>query len=297
MKRRTFIQTSIVGGLAATLPISCNPYIENATFKIGYQLYSIRDKMAVAPVETLQLLKGLGYSDFEHFGFESDSHSFYGIAAQEFKTILDDMEVTITSGHYPFAPLLDAQEDELLRYVDQCIKGAQAIGSKFITWPWMAPEQRTLDNYKLLSKKLNIIGKRVSDAGLGFAYHNHGFEFEEIEGQTTYEIILSETDPEIVKLQMDMYWVCRAGKYTPSELIKKQPSRYVMWHIKDMDKNTRDYTELGNGSIDYKNILKEINTSGLQHFYIEQGGNFTKDSLQSATDSISYYKEHLQKFL
>lgn len=287
----------MIGGLAATLPISCNPYLEDTVFKIGYQLYSIRDRMEVAPIETLKLLIDLGYQDFEHFGFEEASNSFYGIQAIEFKKIIDDMGITITSGHYPFAPLLNAPEQELMSYVDQCIEGAKTIDSKFITWPWMAPEQRTLDNFKILSEKLNKIGERVYNAGLGFAYHNHGFEFEEISGQSGYEIILSETDPSVVKLQMDMYWVLRASKYTPSELIKMQPGRYVMWHIKDMDKNTQDYTELGNGSIDYKTILSDIDTTGLQYFYIEQGGNFTKNSLQSATDSITYYKKQLQKLL
>ncbi len=297
MKRRTFIQTSMIGGLAATFPISCNPYFEDTAFKIGYQLYSIRDKMEIAPLETLKLLRDLGYRDFEHFGFDGTSNSFYGIKAKEFKKIIDDMGITITSGHYPFAPLLNASDQELMHYVDQCIEGAQAINSKFITWPWMAPEQRTLDNFKILSEKLNKIGEKVYDAGLGFAYHNHGFEFEEIDGQSGYEIILSNTDASVVKLQMDMYWVAKAGKYTPSELIKNQPGRYVMWHIKDMDKNTRDYTELGNGSIDYKKLLSDIDKTGLQYFYIEQGGNFTENSLQSATDSISYYKKHLQKLL
>lgn len=286
-----------MGGLAVTLPISCTSFIEESNYKIGYQLYSIRDRMTVEPIETLKLLKDLGYRDFEHFGFEASTNSFYGIKAKEFKSIIDDMGLSITSGHYPFAPLLNAPDDELMRYVDQCIEGAQAIDSKFITWPWMAPEQRTLDNFKILSGKLNKIGERVYNAGLGFAYHNHGFEFEETDGQSGYDIILSETDPSVVKLQMDMYWVSRAGKYTPSELIEKQPGRYVMWHIKDMDKNTRDYTELGNGSIDYKKMLSEIDNTGLQYFYIEQGGNFAYNSLQSATDSIAYYKENLQRFL
>jgi len=297
MKRRNFIQKSTLGAVAMALPITYNPFLKDSAYKIGYQLYSIRDRMKIEPIKTLKLLRDLGYRDFEHFGFEGSSNSFYGIKATEFKKIIDDMGITVTSGHYPFAPLLNAPEDELLSYVNQCIKGAQAINSNFITWPWMAPEQRTLENYKLLSKKLNLIGKKVYEAGLGFAYHNHGFEFEDISGQSGYDIILAETDPEVVKLQMDMYWVTRAGKYTPNELIKKQPGRYVMWHIKDMDKVTQDYSELGNGSIDYKKILTEIDASALEHFYIEQGGNFTENSLQSATDSITYYKKHLQKLL
>ena len=106
-----------------------------------------------------------------------------------------------------------------------------------------------------MAPKLNTIGEQVAAAGLGFAYHNHGFEFEDHGGENGFDIIIKETDPALVKLQIDMYWVMHSSKQTPKELIAAQPGRFVMWHIKDMDKVSRDYTELGNGSIDY---LKEL---------------------------------------
>lgn len=134
-------------------------------------------------------------------------------------------------------------------------------------------------------------------AGLGFAYHNHGFEFEDHNGQIGFDIILNETDPELVKLQLDWYWVMHSSKLRPAEWIAKAPKRYVMWHIKDMDKITRDYSELGNGSIDYNQILPEASQEGLEFYYLEQGGNFAKDSMQSIADSAIYFKENLQKFL
>jgi sugar phosphate isomerase/epimerase len=96
---------------------------------------------------------------------------------------------------------------------------------------------------------------------------------------------------------MDLYWVMHSSKSTPKELIQRQPGRYVMWHIKDMDKVTRDYTELGNGSIDYLEILPNPEVSGLEYYYIEQGGNFAHSAMKSAEDSAKYFKAHLQKFL
>jgi len=112
-----------------------------------------------------------------------------------------------------------------------------------------------------------------------------------------YDIILNNTDASLVKLQMDMYWIKHASKLSPADWIAKQPGRYVMWHIKDMDKQTRDYTELGNGSIDYIQMLSTINSDALEHFYIEQGGNYATNSMQSITDSAAYFKKHLQQFL
>jgi sugar phosphate isomerase/epimerase len=96
---------------------------------------------------------------------------------------------------------------------------------------------------------------------------------------------------------MDIYWVMHSSKLSPSELINKQPGRFVMWHIKDMDKQSRDYSELGNGSIDFSVILPSASKAGLQYYYIEQGGNFAKDPIQSITDSAAYFKKQLEKYL
>lgn len=183
------------------------------------------------------------------------------------------------------------------RFTDQCIKGAKALDKSYETWPWLAPEYRVLEIFKPLAEKLNQIGEQVTKSGLGFAYHNHGFEFDKHNGQNGYDIILSETDPSLVKLQMDMYWVKHSSILSPSELIAQNPGRYVMWHIKDMDKITRDYSELGNGSIDYINMLSTINTDTLEYYYLEQGSNFAQNSMQSITDSATYFKKNLQQYL
>lgn len=264
---------------------------------MGLQLYTVNDNMNKDAIATLKAAKSMGYEDFETFGFDSEKGTFYGYESSEFKRILEELEVTTSSGHFGFSPYLNRSDDELKPFVDQCIKGAQDLGLKYITWPWIAPEQRTVDNFKIMSKKLNLIGEQVTSAGLGFAYHNHGFEFLDHDGETGFDIILRETDPELVKFQLDMYWVMRSSNTTPKELIKNQPGRYVMWHIKDMDRITSDYTELGNGSIDYKKILPDPSASGLEFYYIEQGGNFTHNPMRSIADSAKYFKEYLQRYL
>jgi len=297
MNRRKFIQnTGIIGGLAIS-PLSCFSPNTEPKYKMGYQLFSIRDEMAEKPIETLKALKAMGYQDFEIYGFDDEKGMYYGFKSAEFKQILDDLALSVTSGHYGFSSYLEKSEDELKRFVDRCIIGAKALDSKYITWPWIAPEQRTIDTFKLMSHKLNIIGEQVTKANLGFAYHNHGFEFEDHDGENGFNIIIHETDPSLVKLEMDMYWVMHSSNYTPKELIAAQPGRYVLWHIKDMDKISRDYTELGNGSIDYLEILPDPVKSGLEYYYLEQGGNFEINSTKSASTSAEYFKSHLQKFL
>ena len=297
MNRRNFIGRTAVLSAATLLPLSSFSLLGQSKYKMGYQLFSVRTDMAKDPLATIKALKEMGYEDFEFYGFDADKGLIYGYTPSELKHILDDLQLSITSGHYSFSPYLEKSEDELKYYVNQCIKAARALDSKYITWPYIAPEQRTLDNFKLMSYRLNLIGQQVNEAGLGFAYHNHGYEFEDYGGQTGFDIIINETDAKLVKLQMDMYWVMHSSKQTPKELIEKQAGRYVMWHIKDMDKISRDYSELGNGSIDYHSVLPDPKESGLEYYYLEQGGNFRNSPMESAAESAEYFKKHLRQYL
>lgn len=297
MKRRNFIEKSVLLGATALIPLPGYSLFEKTKYKLGLQLFSINNDMNRDALGTLKAVKPMRYKDFEIYGFDGEKGTFYDHPASTFRKMLDDLEFTASSGHFGFSPFLMQPDDALKRFVDQCIDGAHALGLQYITWPWLAPEQRTIDSFKLLSKKLNCIGEQITSAGLGFAYHNHDFEFIEQNGVTGYDIILKETEPALVKLQMDMFWVMHSSKRTPKELIAEQPGRYVMWHIKDMDKVTRDYTELGNGSIDYKKILPDPVASGLEFYYLEQGGNFTTNAMKSAEDSAKYFKEHLERYI
>jgi sugar phosphate isomerase/epimerase len=294
MDRREFLTAMSVLGAAAALPTSAFAGAKKPNYKFGFQLFTVNQDMNRDPINTLKKVVAMGYEDFEIFGFNGDKGTFYGQKAAAFKALLDDHRVTVSSGHFEFAPLLGKPDDALMRFLDQCIEGARTLNMKYITWPWLAPEQRSLDGFKALSETLNRMGERVNAAGLGFAYHNHGFEFEDQGGHNGYDIILKETDPALVKLQMDLFWVMHSSKRSPKELVKEQPGRYVMWHIKDMDKKTRDYTELGNGSIDYPSILPDPVAAGMEYYYLEQGGNFTHNALQSAADSARFFKQNLQ---
>jgi sugar phosphate isomerase/epimerase len=296
MKRKEFIQQTALLSAGLSLGLPQLAFSSIKSYKMGLQLFSVRDAMALDPLSTLKKLKAMGYQDFETYGFQSDTETIYGFKIKEFKRILDDLRITTTSGHYSFPEYFTVSEEDLLRYVDQCIETAKILNSPYITWPFVKSENRNPEDFKLLADKLNLIGEQVSVAGLGFAYHNHGYEFQDWNGTSGHEILMEITDPNFVKLQMDMYWMVHSGK-TPKELVAQQPGRYVMWHIKDMDKVTRDYSELGNGSIDYRKMLPDPVTSGLKYLYIEQGGNFAQSSIQSAADSATYYKENLQQFL
>lgn len=295
MNRRFFLRQSsaLTAGIASlgwtSLPrIFSNP----PTYKLGLQLFTVRDAMAADPEGTLKKLKKMGYEDFEIYGYDSIKDEIYGYPIARFKQLLDQLELTTTSGHYGFSDYFDATTEELRAFVDQCIHTAKRLESAYITWPWVHPDRRNPEGFSKLADLLNTIGQQITQAGLGFAYHNHGYEFEDWNGTTGHDILMAKTNSEWVKLQMDLYWVVHSGR-TPKELVAAHPGRYVMWHIKDMDKITRDYTELGNGSIDYTAILPDPKIAGLEYYYLEQGGNFAVNSMKSVATSIRYFKKHL----
>ena len=297
INRRDFIVQSTSALSASLLALHGLNNLSFAKYKMGLQLFTIRGPLAMDVVGTIKKVAAIGYEDSETYGYDPSQGTYYGMKASAFKQLLADHKMITTSGHYDFTKYFDKSTDDMMRFVDQCIEGAHALGQKYITWPWLDPAFRTLENFKLLAGKLNTIGERINKTGLGFAYHNHDFEFVDYNGENGYNIIMRETDPTLVKLQMDLYWIMHSSKLGPSDLFKKQPGRFVMWHIKDMDKVSRDYSELGNGSIDFTVILPEASRAGLQYYYIEQGGNFAKDPMQSITDSAAYFKKNLEKFL
>ena len=295
MRRRKFVKNcGLLMASAMAVPSLAQPGFK---YKMGLQLFTIRDAMERDPLDSIKRAKAMGYQDFETYGYEPETDKYYGYKASEFKTILDDLGLSTSSGHYGLADQLGKPWSSMEKYVDACIKGAKALDQSYITWPWLPPERRNLENYQKMPDILNRIGEQVNAAGLGFAYHNHGFDFLDFGGQNGYGIIMDQTDPALVKLQLDMYWAEHSSPVSSIELIDRQPERFVMWHIKDMDKVTRDYTEMGNGSIDYNEILAKASQVGLEYYFIEQGGNYAKDSMQSIKDSANFFKNNLQKYL
>jgi len=298
ISRRVFMQTLAVGTTSAALMSSVAfARAKTSKYKLGLQLFTIRDALERDLEGTLKEVSAIGYRDTETYGFDPVQVAYYGMKAADFKKLLEQNQLTTTSGHYTFSGFLYKTDDELKEYVDQCIKGAHAVGHKYITWPWLQPDYRSMESFRVLVKKLNMIGEQVSRSGLGFAYHNHDFEFTDHNGQNGYDLIMQETDPKTVKLQIDLYWAVHSSKLSPAELFRKQPGRFVMWHIKDMHKVSRDYTELGNGSIDYTVILPDASLAGLEYYYLEQGGNFVTSSMKSIGESAAFFKKNLEKYL
>lgn len=286
--RRNFI---INTSLAATAVLALPSLAFSMNKKeIGLQLYTLREELPKNVKETLEKVAASGYTTVETYGF-SIKDQFWGLSPVELKKILDDNKLKAVSGHYNLGSYLyDGNTAELIA----AIEAAKILKNEFLTVPWIdEPFRKSIDDYKKIAQRLNQAAKMCKEAGLKLAYHNHDFEFQKHDGVTGYEILLNETDKNLVYFELDLYWVVRSGN-DPLKLFKENPGRFKMWHVKDMDKtNPALNTEIGSGSIDFKPFFKEAKQSGMIHFFVEQENNYAGDSFQSIKTSSDFISKEL----
>jgi sugar phosphate isomerase/epimerase len=151
---------------------------------------------------------------------------------------------------------------------------------------FLFPNERTPENYKALPAMLDKAGTATKAAGIQFAYHNHDFEFEKFEDTLVYDFLLKNTSSDLVKMEMDLYWISKAGQ-DPVAYFEKYPGRFAMWHVKDMEAGTKAITEVGNGTIDFDRIFKARKKAGLKYWFVEQDTS-KRDMFESLKISRDY---------
>lgn len=258
---------------------------------VGLQLYTLREVLPGDVKGGIAKVAQAGYQDVETFGY-SKQNGYWGLEPKAFKELLDTNNIVSTSGHYDFNQYMtDGNTDAVNSYIE----AGNIVGHNYITVPYLAePLRKSADDYKAIAEKLNKAGEMCKDAGLKLAYHNHNFEFDQFGDTTGYEILLNETDQSLVSFEADLYWFVRAGK-DPVAMFKQYPNRFVMWHVKDMDKSKPELnTEVGNGSINYNEIFNQAKQSGVDRVFVEQE-NFASnmDPYQSIGQSYRFVKNTL----
>jgi sugar phosphate isomerase/epimerase len=148
----------------------------------------------------------------------------------------------------------------------------------------------TLDEIKTAVEVFSKSGEACKKVGVQFAYHNHTSEFDQVEGHRPFDYILSNTDKNLVKMELDLAWATKANQ-DPVALFKMHSGRFPLWHVKDLDKNTKNPTEVGNGIIDFKRIFDNAKESGMKYYFVEQDG--AAQPLDSVTTSYNNLKKIL----
>ena len=288
--RRNFIKQS--GLLTAGLMMNPSELLKKQK-TVGIQLYSLREEIVKNPQSVIQKVAAAGYSNVEMYGLSADN-KFYGLPVKEFAQLLKDNNLKSSSGHY--APVNFLFENGSGDDVKNFCEVGNTLGNKYIIIPWLSEEKRkTIDQYKALAERINKAAEICKAAGLQMAYHNHDFEFADFNGEHGYDILLNNTDKDLVKFEMDIYWVVRAG-YNPVELFKKHPGRFHLWHVKDMLKTDKTKnTEIGNGTVDFKTIFASAKLAGVKYYIVEQENTYMPDIFTSIKTSYNYTKNTLLK--
>ncbi len=258
LNRREFIKNSSVA-VAATMVLPSCVFPSKPEKIIGIQLYTLRDQVNEDFLGTLNKIAKIGFRAVEAAGYSDGK--FYNYSPAEYKKIIEDMGMIPQSSHSMFT----------LDKADQVIEDTKQAGMTYLVIPYLDKSNRTsIDDYKRVAEEFNKIGEKCNKVGLRFGYHNHAFEFEKLDEIIPYNILLEQTDPELVTMQLDTYWMIYGG-YGPVDYFKNYPGRFELWHIKDLlEGEERKSTEIGNGTIDFQKIFSHKKTAGLKHIYLEQ---------------------------
>ncbi|MBO6524257.1 MAG: sugar phosphate isomerase/epimerase [Balneolaceae bacterium] len=224
--------------------------------QIGVQVYSVRNELSQNFDSTLAELAKIGFDQIEAYGLRTDG-TLYGMEPSAYKRAVEKYGMELVTTHSDYFTAEDAP---------QMIEAAREAGVEYVIIPYIPNELR--GDYDAIAQNLNEIGVLFKEAGIGFGYHNHDFEFFPTEdGRIPMEILIEGTDPDMVSFQLDLYWVVKAGN-DPMEIINKYPGRFISFHVKDSDRELNQ-TTVGTGIVDIKTVLGNQERAGYKFYFVE----------------------------
>ena len=293
--RREFLKISGVGSLGVMLfgaaGCSTGVAIDRKSYGIGLQLYSIRDAMTADVPGTLKKVSDIGYKNLELASYSEGK--FYGYAPAEFKKMVSDL------GMVPFSSHSQVESASITLDKAKLMADAHAeLGVKYCVKPWIEEVDRNIESYKKMIADCNEVAKILKGVGIQFGYHNHNFEFANINGVVPYyDIFLPEMDADLITMELDLFWASKAGQ-DPIAMFKKYPGRFQLLHFKDMMTNQPpfftvikdDICSVGAGVIDFKKILESKDIAGAKYIIVEddnQGNGKPFEGIETSIMNIT----------
>jgi sugar phosphate isomerase/epimerase len=247
-----------------------------ARIPVALQMYTVRDEAAKDFTGTLRQAAEMGYAGVELAGTG-------GLSAPDLKKVLGDLGLGVAGSHVAL-PQLEGDIAPALDYYSE-------LGAKYIACPWVPAERRSETGYRQLADTLNTAGARARDRGIQLCYHNHDFEFAEYDGKTGFDLLFGATDPDLVKIELDVYWAAFAG-HNPAELIRRYGGRVPLVHLKDMTGDAEPtFAEVGEGRMDFQSIFHACEESGGAAWYIVEQDQCRRPTLESARISLDHLRE------
>ena len=285
--RRGFLKLAAAGGIFTAIEAAAPDWKK----QIGLELYTVRDLLAKDFEGVIAKVAEAGYKELEPVGYG-------GLDPKAFRALLDRHGLKAPSTH---AGVADGPD------LEKGLEGHRIMGFKYteIHAPRQAGQTRqplTEESVKRSAGEYNNYGKIAAKFGMKVLVHNHAGEFNLLPAtaRTQYDVLLAETDPKLVAMQMDIGWVNVAGK-DPLALFARHPGRFELWHVKDVvgvkdnppdtppGRRKGTFVPVGQGEIDYKTIFQHASQAGLKHFVIEQdnAGEKGADSLAAMRANIA----------
>jgi len=279
--RREFLTLTLAGCASLAIAGKLGAAVRQP---VGLQLYTLRDMAESDLPKTLQHIRAAGYDEIELYW------SVYKHPAPELKRIISDHGLTAPSGHFDY----DGIETKL--------DYAKELGVENVICPMLPKQQwNSAEGFRDAAKKFNQWGEQVKKLEMRFGLLNHNYEFRKFGDRTGLEILMAETDPKLVQLEMDCYWVTQAGS-DPVALMDRYKDRVHMLHIKDrragfatsqqMGEAAEHFAELGTGSIQWQPIIAKAKSIGVKHFFVEQD-TIVGDPIQSVKTSYTHARQLL----
>jgi sugar phosphate isomerase/epimerase len=253
--RRSFLSTCGAALLGAACSRAGNTPTDQRLDRIGVQLYTVRRDMARDFEGTLARIAEIGYREVEFAGYHDKTPS-------EVRAVLTRLGLAAPSSHVPI--------EAFRRDIDGVIAAATQVGHRYLVVPWLDPsERRTIDDYRRIAEELNRFGEKVRAAGMQLGYHNHDFELAAIGGSVPLDILIERTDPNLLVLELDLYWVTKGGA-DPLTYFARTPGRVPLVHVKDSaGAPEHRQVDVGQGTIDFKTIFSRREQAGIRHAFVE----------------------------
>jgi len=222
---------------------------------IGVQLYMLRSEMRRDPEATIRRIATLGFNDIEWWGNWSRT-------PVALRGLLDANGLTSTAAHIDPSELAPERLPALL-------ERAGTMGHNTLIVAWTPPAERTADGWMRLARRLNEAGRAGARVGIRTGYHNHDFEFADVGGRSAWDILVGETDPAVVTLELDCFWAFKAGQ-DPIAMIDRHAGRITHLHLKDSSgAPEHGQRDVGAGVIDWRMLLDRAAERGVTRAYVE----------------------------
>jgi sugar phosphate isomerase/epimerase len=238
--------------------------------RVGVQLYTVREAMKESVERTIERVAKFGFKEVEFAGY-------FGRSPRDIRALLEANGLTAPSAH-------SANIESIRERFSQVLDEASVIGHRYVVCASLPRAEMTADGYKRVAADFNRAGESGAAQGIKVAFHNHDGDHVPLGSTTGFDILLAESDPRYVSMQMDLFWTVKGGK-DPLQYFANYPGRFYSVHVKDMAAGG-SMVDVGAGAMPFAKYFAQSRQAGIQHYFVEH--DTPADPMASIEASYNY---------